>query len=92
MYIHIGSNINVAINDVIVILDYLKSDSEINKELLDVFYNKKKVINVSEGDIRSIILVESLNDSFLYLSHISSQTLKKRYLTLCNVMSNRSKA
>ena len=76
MYIHIGSNINVAINDVIVILDYLKSDSEINKELLNVFYNKKKVINVSEGDIKSIILVESLNNSFLYLSYIKSDFKK----------------
>ncbi|MCM3118119.1 DUF370 domain-containing protein [Neobacillus sp. MER 74] len=73
MYIHIGEDINIRARDIISILD---KESVNNSPLVEEFLKsrKEKVINLSKNPFKSVIVT---NDN-VYLSPISSGTLKKR--------------
>ncbi|MEH7084834.1 extracellular matrix/biofilm biosynthesis regulator RemA family protein [Neobacillus drentensis] len=73
MYIHIGEDINIRARDIISILD---KESVNNSQLVEEFLKsrKEKVINLSKNPFKSVIVT---NDN-VYLSPISSGTLKKR--------------
>jgi extracellular matrix regulatory protein B len=73
MYIHIGEDINIRARDIISILD---KESANNSPLVEEFisHRKEKVINLSKNPFKSVIITY---DS-VYLSPISSGTLKKR--------------
>ena len=79
MFLHLGSDVSVALNDVIAINDYsyLKT---INKEFLKNMRSKKFIIDISENDPKSFVIT----DKKIYLSAISSVTLKKRADNLYN--------
>ena len=79
MFLHLGSDISVALKDVIAINDYsyLKT---INKEFLKNMRSKKFIIDISENDPKSFVIT----DKKIYLSAISSVTLKKRADNLYN--------
>ena len=80
MFLHLGSDVSVALKDVIAINDYsyLKT---INKEFLKNMRSKKFIIDISENDPKSFVIT----DKKIYLSAISSVTLKKRADNLYNV-------
>ena len=79
MLLHLGSDVSVALKDVIAINDYsyLKT---INKEFLKNMRSKKFIIDISENDPKSFVIT----DKKIYLSAISSVTLKKRADNLYN--------
>ena len=79
MFLHLGSDVSVALRDVIAINDYsyLKT---INKEFLKNMRSKKFIIDISENDPKSFVIT----DKKIYLSAISSVTLKKRADNLYN--------
>ncbi|MBP7255078.1 MAG: DUF370 domain-containing protein [Negativicutes bacterium] len=79
MFLHLGSDVSVALKDVIAINDYsyLKT---INKEFLKNMRSKKFIIDISENDPKSFVIT----DKKIYLSAISSVTLKKRADNLYN--------
>ena len=79
MFLHSGSDVSVALKDVIAINDYsyLKT---INKEFLKNMRSKKFIIDISENDPKSFVIT----DKKIYLSAISSVTLKKRADNLYN--------
>ena len=79
MFPHLGSDVSVALKDVIAINDYsyLKT---INKEFLKNMRSKKFIIDISENDPKSFVIT----DKKIYLSAISSVTLKKRADNLYN--------
>ena len=79
MFLHLGSDISVALKDVIAINDYsyLKT---INKEFLKNMRSKKFIIDISDNDPKSFVIT----DKKIYLSAISSITLKKRADNLYN--------
>jgi extracellular matrix regulatory protein B len=73
MYIHIGEDINIRAKDIISILD---KESANNSPLVEEFisHRKDKVINLSKNPFKSVIITFDN----VYLSPISSGTLKKR--------------
>ncbi|MBT2696814.1 extracellular matrix regulator RemB [Neobacillus sp. C211] len=73
MYIHIGEDINIRARDIISILD---KESANNSPLVEEFISqrKEKVINLSKNPFKSVIITYDN----VYLSPISSGTLKKR--------------
>jgi len=75
MFLHVGADVVVSLRSVIAILD-LKSSSqaESTREFLSWAQTKKRVVDVAGSDPKSLILT----DSEMYLSPISSLTLKKR--------------
>ena len=79
MFLHLGSDVSVALKDVIAINDYsyLKT---INKEFLKNMRSKKFIIDISENYPKSFVIT----DKKIYLSAISSVTLKKRADNLYN--------
>ena len=79
MFLHLGSDISVALKDVIAINDYsyLKT---VNKEFLKNMRSKKFIIDISDNDPKSFVIT----DKKIYLSAISSITLKKRADNLYN--------
>lgn len=74
MFLHLGADIVVPLRDVIAINDLKSGKSGINKEFLEKMQNDKKIIDVSEKNGKSFIIT----DKIVYLSAISSLTLKKR--------------
>ncbi len=74
MFLHLGADTVIPIRDVISITYIKKSKSNINKEFLSNAYKNKKVIDISENNPKSFIVT----NSGVYLSAISSLTLKKR--------------
>ena len=74
MFLHLGADLVVPLRDVIAITDLKAGKSNINKEFLSKLQEEKKVIDVSDKAAKSFIITTK----FIYLSAISSMTLKKR--------------
>ena len=79
MFLHLGSDVSVALKDVIAINDYsyLKT---INKEFLKNMRSKKFIVAISENDRKRFVIT----DKKICLSAIFSVTLKKRADNLYN--------
>ena len=79
MFLHLGSDVGVNMADVIAILDLdVTSTSKITREFLTVAEEEGFVVNVP-GDLpKSFVITETGNESRVYISPISSQTLLKR--------------
>ncbi len=76
MFLHLGNDISVRTSDIISIHDYDIFDSEENRAYLESMKKKNAIID-SKGllkDVKSLIVTEDR----LYLSAISSSTLKRR--------------
>ncbi len=74
MFLHLGSDTVVALQDVISINDFKSFRSSVNREFIQKMRAKKKVIDVSDNQPKSLIVTKYK----IYLSAISSVTLKKR--------------
>ena len=79
MYVHIGKDIVINSEDVIAILDI---DSLIKKKnLKEVLQNLKisdNIIDVSEENKKSLIIIQKNGKNFGYITNISTTTIAKR--------------
>ncbi len=83
IFIHIGNNISVLEDDIILILDKNSlSWSKDNLDLINGLIEKEKVVNQIDDEIKSYILVNNRKqgnkDLVLYLSNISTISLMNR--------------
>lgn len=78
MFLHLGSDIVVALIDIVSINDYKSFRSVVNREFIKKMKSKNFIIDISENDPKSFVVTKTK----VYLSAISSLTLKKRADTL----------
>lgn len=74
MFLHLGANTVIPLKDVISITDFKDGKSDINKEFIDLMVEERMINDVSEGNKKCFIVT----DKVVYISAISSTTLKKR--------------
>lgn len=74
MFLHLGADRVVPLNNVISITDMKFFKSQINQEFLKTMEEEHMIVDISEGNPKSFIVT----DKIVYLSAISSLTLKKR--------------
>lgn len=74
MFLHLGADMVVPLSDVIAITDLKSAKSDINKDFLAKMQDEKKIIDISDKNAKSFIITSKI----VYLSAISSLTLKKR--------------
>ena len=79
MYVHIGKDLVLNSNHIISVLDI--DVLEKKKNLQEVLQNLKisdKIIDVSDGNKKSLIIIQKNNENFGYITNISTTTLAKR--------------
>ena len=79
MYVHIGKDVGINSNNIISVLDI--GVLEKKKNLQEVLQNLKisdKIIDVSDGNKKSLIIIQKNNQTFGYITNISTTTLAKR--------------
>ena len=79
MYVHIGKDVVLNSNHIISVLDI--DVLEKRKNLQEVLQNLKisdKIIDVSDGNKKSLIIIQKNNENFGYITNISTTTLAKR--------------
>ena len=79
MYVHIGKDVIINTNDIIAILDI--ESIEKKKNLEEVLQNLKisdKIIDVSDENKKSLIILEKNKKVKGYITNISSTTIGKR--------------
>lgn len=74
MFLHLGSDRTVAVDDIISINDYEIVSSDINREFMERMNTLGRVVNILEKQPKSFVLTKDK----VYLSAISSLTLKRR--------------
>jgi len=76
LYLHIGDEQEIYLGKIICILNY-KAINNISDFMSS---NRYEIIDISEQKVDSVILTKSLNENkyIIYLSSISTSTLKKR--------------
>lgn len=75
MFLHVGADVVVSLKRVIAILDLRSTkEAEATREFMAMAQRSKRVLDVAGGEPKSIVLTEQE----VYLSPISSLTLKKR--------------
>lgn len=79
MYLHLGATVDIAVSDIIAIINYESIKlSQSNAEFLNYAKKSGNVHKLSEEDIKSIIIVNVNKKQEVYLSPISTTTLLKR--------------
>ena len=79
MYVHIGKDIIIDSEYLIAILDI--ESLQKRKNLQEVLQNLKisdKIIDVSDGNKKSLIIIQNNNENLGYITNISTTTLAKR--------------
>ena len=74
MFLHLGADTVIPLNEVITINDIKESLSPINAEFLKTMEEEHLIVNISIGHPKSFVVT----DKKVYYSAISSLTLKKR--------------
>lgn len=74
MFLHLGADKVIPLRDVIAIIDLKSSRSVINDEFIHTMHEEQMIVDVSEDNSKSFVIT----DKIVYLSAISSLTLKKR--------------
>lgn len=78
MFLHLGADTVIPLADVIAITDLKTVRSGINRSFLNTMREKNLIIDVSSDNPKSFIITKKN----VYLSAISSLTLKKRAVHL----------
>lgn len=79
MYVHIGKDTVINSENIIVVLDI--ESLEKNKNLQEVLQNLKisdNIVDVSEGNKKSLVIINKNNKNIGYITNISTMTLGKR--------------
>lgn len=74
MFLHLGADTVIPVKNVIAIIELRDSRSKVNGDFMKNSTQKNQVMDVSEGTPKSFVLT----DKGVFLSTISSMTLKKR--------------
>lgn len=74
MFLHLGADTVIPLKQVIAIADLKLFRSTVNDEFLNTMREENMIVDVSEGNAKSFVVT----DKIVYLSAISSLTLKKR--------------
>lgn len=74
MFLHIGADTVIPLRSVIAILDFKITGSAVTDQYMKKSKSTNKVIDISDNNAKSFVIT----DQNIYLSAISSQTLKKR--------------
>lgn len=74
MFLHLGADVVIPLKNVIAITEMKSGESAINNLFLQKMRQEKKTIDIAEDNPQSFIIT----DNGIYLSAISSLTLKKR--------------
>ncbi|MCL5045794.1 MAG: DUF370 domain-containing protein [Actinobacteria bacterium] len=74
MFLHLGGDVIIRLKDVIAILDLEVAGAPASKEYLQIAKDEGFLVDISEGSPKSFVTT----DRKVYLSPISSVTLKKR--------------
>lgn len=74
MFLHLGSDVMVPVKDIVAIYDHKTMESEENRVCFDFMKLEKKVVAITSDEVKSYVVT----DDSIYLSVISSLTLKKR--------------
>ena len=79
MFLHIGKDKVIEKKDLICILDIesLKNNDKINN-IIEKLEQEKNIIDISDNNRKTLILVKENNTIKGYISNISSTTLGKR--------------
>lgn len=79
MFLHLGGDDIIPVKEIIAIIDIETEQSKITNEFISVATEEGFVKDISDGKGKSMVIT----DKTIYLSPISSLTLKKRaqYLT-----------
>lgn len=78
MFLHLGADTIIPLKNVILISDRKGKSAGINSEFLNLMQEEGMIIDVSAGNPKSFVIA----DDNVYLSAISSFTLKKRAGTM----------
>ena len=79
MYLHFGSNVIVPDTAVVAIFDIDNAThSHITREFLNLAEKRGQIVNVSEDIPKSFIVCVENGKTAVYLSQLSSRTLKGR--------------
>ena len=78
MYLHIGENTVIPAKDIIVFFSLEKMDSYENMSFLKVSEEDGFIRRITDDPPKSFIVTESDKRPVIYLSPISTRTLKKR--------------
>ena len=79
MYVHIGKDVVINSDNIISILDI--ESLEKNKKLENILQNLKisdNIIDISDNNKKSLIILEKNNKIIGYITNISSSTIAKR--------------
>ncbi|NLC88369.1 MAG: DUF370 domain-containing protein [Clostridiaceae bacterium] len=79
MYVHIGKDTVILLKEIIIILNLEKSLK--NNNIEDILKNlniEKNIINISENNNKSLIIIKRKEKLIGYITNISSITLEKR--------------
>ncbi|WP_425059457.1 hypothetical protein SCACP_00060 [Sporomusa carbonis] len=74
MFLHLGANTVIPLRNVIAIFDLKIAASAVTDQYIKNVKSSNKLIDISENSAKSFIIT----DQNVYMSAISSQTLKKR--------------
>lgn len=74
MFLHLGADMIIPLKSVISISDRKEDASPINNDFLHIMSEEGMIVDVSGGNVKSFVVT----DDKVYLSAISSLTLKKR--------------
>jgi hypothetical protein len=74
MFLHLGADTVIPVKNVIAIIEFRDSRSKINSDFIKKITQRNSITDVSEGTPKSFVLT----DKGVFLSTISSTTLKKR--------------
>lgn len=75
MYIHLGSDVVISMQNLIAIVNIEKPLSSDIQDILDIATEERKLINISDKDKKKALVI---CDDCAYISPISSNTLYKR--------------
>lgn len=79
MYVHIGKEYIVPSNEIIAILDLEKMlKNKSLEEILKELKLEQNIMNIAEGNHKSLLLLKKEETIRGYISNISSTTLAKR--------------
>lgn len=75
MYIHLGNDVVISMQNLIAIVNIEKPISADIQDILDIATEERKLITISEKDKKKALVI---CDDYAYISPISSNTLYKR--------------
>lgn len=80
MYLHIGNDLILNYNDVIAIfnIEALEKHKKIEAIIKDLEVEEKNIIDISENNKKTMILVNMNDENKIYISNITAGTLEKR--------------